>query len=130
MAQLTTLKPRISCVAPRNVVPLEAADIDGLPVELPPEPPSLTSEQRLAAMPEVSHPQMIAALIGAGILTEADGIAWITGTLPAAVEAMIAQLPKEQRVIARLRAIRPSSVVPTDPLVAALAAAQGRAWPI
>lgn len=85
-----------------------------------------TPEQQLAALPPVSHAQIIAVLILAGIITEAEGVAWITGTLPAAVEAMIATLPADQRVIARLRAIRPTSVIPTDPLVAALAAAQGQ----
>lgn len=93
-------------------------------VEVPPIP--IAPEQILAAMPAVSHAQIIAALILADIISEAEGVAWISGTLPEAVEAMIATLPPEQRVIARLRAIRPSSVVPTDPLVAALAAAQGQ----
>lgn len=88
--------------------------------------PRVTPEQVLASLPPVSHAQIIAALILAGIITETEGVAWISGTLPDAVEAMIATLPADQRVIARLRAIRPSSVVPTDPLVAALAAAQGQ----
>lgn len=97
------------------------------PFEPEPEvPPPLTPEQVLAGMPPVSHAQIIAALILSEIITEAEGVAWISGTLPAAVEAMIATLPADQRVIARLRAIRPTSVVPTDPLVAALAAAQGQ----
>lgn len=102
------------------------AAVEMPPLEPAPDPmPPLTPEQVLTTMPAVSHAQIIAALILSQIITEAEGVAWITGTLPAAVEAMIAALPADQRVIARLRAIRPSSVVPTDPLVAALAAAQG-----
>lgn len=98
--------------------------VDGGLIDYTPPPP--TDAERLAALPPVSHAQIIAALIDAEILTEAEGTAWITGTLPAAVEAMIATLPAEQRTIARLRAIRPSEVVPTDPLVTALALAQGK----
>lgn len=98
--------------------------VDGDVQEAPPV--QITPEQQLAALSPVSHAQIIAALIGSDILTEAEGVAWITGTLPASVEAMLAALPAEQRTIARLRAIRPSSVVPTDPLVAALAAAEGK----
>lgn len=96
------------------------------PLEPAPEPVVLTLEEQLAALSPVSHAQIIAALIGADILNEAEGVDWITGTLPASVEAMIAALPAEQRTIARLRAIRPSSVVPTDPLVGALAASEGK----
>lgn len=88
--------------------------------------PAQAPEQVLSALSPVSHAQIIAALIGAGILTEAEGVDWITGTLPASVEVMIAALPAEQRTVARLRAIRPSSVVPTDPLVGALAASEGK----
>lgn len=102
------------------------AAVEMPPLEPVPEPVVLTPEERLASLTPVSHAQIIAALIGAGILTEAEGVDWITGTLPASVEAMIAALPAEQRTIARLRAIRPSSVVPTDPLVAALAASEGK----
>lgn len=108
-----------------HLIPADAAPInqealdDYLQSRMPPE-------ERLASLSPVSHAQIIAALIGAGMLTEAEGVAWISGALPASVEAMIAALPAEQRTIARLRAIRPFSVVPTDPLVAALAAAEGK----
>lgn len=103
------------------------AAVEMPPLEPQPEPPPPpTPEEQLAALPPVSHAQIIAALIDADILTEAEGVDWITGTLPASVEAMIAALPAGQRTIARLRAIRPSSVVPTDPLVAALAASEGK----
>lgn len=102
------------------------AEAEMPPLEPVPEPVVLTPEEQLATLPPVSHAQIIAALISAGILTEAEGVDWITGTLPASVEAMIAALPAEQRTIARLRAIRPTSVVPTDPLVGALAASEGK----
>lgn len=90
----------------------------------------ITAEQKalvtLSSLPAVSHPQIIAALIVAEIITEAEGVDWIKGTLPSEVEAAIASLPVEQRTIATLRAIRPSSVEPSDPLVAALADAKDK----
>lgn len=100
-------------------------------VNFEPEPvysaPSIDlSTAGLADLPPVQQEQIIAALIGDRLLTEAEGIAWMTGTLPAPVEAVITAMPADQRVVARLRAIRPISVVPTDPLFAGLAAANGR----
>lgn len=94
-------------------------------VEVRTEPPSNPGELMLEDLPNVSHAQIIAALIISEVITEAEGNAWIAGTLPAAVEAMIAQLPEEQQVIARLRAIRPTYVSPTDPMVGQLAIANG-----
>lgn len=85
-------------------------------------PPSLL----LKELPPVSLAQMIAALVAYGILTESDGEAWILGALPADVLTVISTLPPEAQFIAKLRAIRPTSVVPTDPLVSALAAMKGK----
>lgn len=88
--------------------------------------PEVSADDLLASLPAVSQAQIIAALISAEVISETEGVAWITGTLPASVEAMIDALPEDRRTIARLRALRPSSVVPSDPLVAALAAAEGK----
>lgn len=94
-------------------------------VEVRTEPPSNPDDLMLEDLPNVSHAQIVAALISKGVITEAEGVAWISGTLPAAVEAMIAQLPEEQQIIARLRAIRPTYVSPTDPMVGRLAILNG-----
>jgi hypothetical protein len=98
---------------------VDGAWVDPTP-EPEPEPITLTT------LPSVSHAQIIGALIIAEIITQVEGIDWIKGTLPTEVEAAIALLPAEQQTIATLRAIRPSEVSPSDPLVAALATAKGK----
>lgn len=110
----------IDQITPRAEV---VAGVSGV-VEVQTAPPA--GPLTLADLPPVSHAQMIAALILSEIITREEGVEWIKGNLPAAVQAMIAALPPEEAVIAELRAIRPTSVVPTDPMVAALAAAQGK----
>lgn len=109
----------IDQITPREEV---VAGVSGV-VEVQTSPPA---ELTLADLPPVSHAQMIGALILSEVITREEGVEWIKGILPAAVQSMIDALPPEQAVIAELRAIRPTVVVPTDPLVAALAAAQGK----
>lgn len=75
---------------------------------------------------ELSFAQLLIGLVAEGWITEAEGDAWLDGTLPAAVNALIAGLPKEQRFPAKARAKRPSIVLRSDPLVMALAATQGK----
>lgn len=75
----------------------------------------------LADQSPVSHAQMAAALAMTGIISDAEAIGWINGTLPAKITAAIATLPEEQRLIATLRALRPTIVEPTDSIVAMLA---------
>ena len=78
------------------------------------------------AIPDISFPQLLIGLVGAGWITEAEGNGWLTGTLPPPLVALISALPENQRFAARARALRPSVVVRSDPLVNALAAAQGK----
>lgn len=70
--------------------------------------------------------QLLIGLVAEGWITEAEGEAWLAGTLPAAVLAVIGTLPAQAQFAAKARAARPSVVERLDPLVAALAAAQGK----
>lgn len=85
-------------------------------VEQPPPP----------QIPNLTFAQLLIGLVSEGWITEAEGEAWLAGTLPAAVSALIGTLPANQRFVARARAIAPSVVLRTDPLVATLGMAQGK----
>lgn len=89
------------------------------------DPPPVT-EDALRAVMSLSLAQLLIGLVGEGWITEAEGTAWLAGTLPAAVDGLIATLPAHQRFVARARAVSPSVVLRLDPLVSALAAAQGK----
>ena len=78
-----------------------------------------------APIPDLSFAQMLTGLVAQGWITEAEGDAWLEGTLPAAVLGLIAGLPAEQRFAAKARAARPSVVERSNPLVLGLAAIQG-----
>jgi hypothetical protein len=83
----------------------------------PPEPP----------VPDaISFAQLLIGLVTEQWITEAEGEAWLAGTLPAPVLALIATLPAEQQFPAKARALRPSEVLRADPLVELLGAAQGK----
>jgi hypothetical protein len=71
--------------------------------------------------------QLLIGLVAEGWITEAEGEAWLTGQVPAAVTALIARLPSNQRFAALARASRPSIILRSDPLVNALADLQGKA---
>lgn len=77
-------------------------------------------------IPNLTFAQLLIGLVTEGWITEAEGEAWLTGTLPAPVLSLIATLPAEQRFAAKARAITPSIVLRNDPLVASLGAAQGK----
>ena len=77
-------------------------------------------------IPDLSFAQLLIGLVTEEWITEAEGGGWLVGTLPAPVLAVIATLPTNQQFAAKARAIRPSAVVRADPLVAALAAAEGK----
>lgn len=70
--------------------------------------------------------QLLIGLVTEAWITEAEGEAWLTGTLPAAVLSLISTLPAGQQFAAKARAIAPSVVLRVDPLVAALGSAQGK----
>ena len=86
--------------------------------ELEPEPTPQTVQ--------ITFAQMMIGLVTEGWITEAEGEAWLTGTPPAPVLGLIAQLPAEARFAAKARAVRPSIVLLSDPLVQALGALQGK----
>lgn len=86
----------------------------------PPAPPAPV------IVPSLSFAQLLIGLVSEGWITETEGNGWITGTLPPAVNAVIDTLPAEQRFPARARALRPSVVLRSDPLVPALGAAAGK----
>jgi hypothetical protein len=77
-------------------------------------------------VPNLKFAQLMIGLVAEGWITEAEGIAWLAGTLPTAVSLVIDTLPVGEQFAAKARAIRPSEVVRADPLVAALAWAEGK----
>lgn len=74
----------------------------------------------------LSFPQTLIGLVEMGWITEAEGEAWLDGTLPTAVTYAIDFLPADQRFAAKARAKRPSEVLRTDGLLALLAAMNGK----
>jgi len=86
-------------------------------------PPPVTPEEIRLAMPPLSFAQLLIGLVAEDWITEAEGEAWLSGTLPSAVVGVIASLPAAARFAARAKAARPSQVVRTDPLVVALGVA-------
>jgi hypothetical protein len=84
----------------------------------PPAPPPVPDA--------ISFAQLLIGLVSEQWITEAEGEAWLAGTLPAPVLALIATLPAEQQFPAKARAIRPSEVLRADPLVNLLGVAQGK----
>lgn len=84
----------------------------------PPPPP--------APVPDLSFAQLMIGLVTEAWISEAEGNAWLAGTLPNAVLLVINSLPAEQRFAAKARALRPSEVLRSDPLVAAMGTAAGK----
>jgi hypothetical protein len=74
----------------------------------------------------ITFAQLLIGLVTEAWITEAEGEAWLAGTLPLAVLTVIDSLPANQRFAAKARALRPSEVVRNDPLVAAMGAAAGK----
>ena len=88
---------------------------------------SVTVEQAPPApVPDLSFAQLLIGLVSEGWITEVEGTAWLEGTLPFAVSLVIDTLPTNQQFAAKARAIRPSEIIRDDPLVSALAVAQGK----
>lgn len=93
-------------------------------VEVPPPSAEELLEQERASM-SMTFAQLLIGLVAEEWITEAEGVAWLGGTAPAAVTTLIDQLPVEQRFPALARAVRPSEVLRLDPLVIAMATAEG-----
>lgn len=96
----------------------------------PPPPP--TPEEEAAALAaeraamRLTFAQLLIGLVTEAWITQAEGEAWLAGTLPLAVTNLIATLPTNEQFIAKAHALRPSEVVRLDPLVASMGAAQGK----
>lgn len=97
---------------------VQDAIADGEPVGTPPVPP--------VVIPDLSFAQLLIGLVTEGWITEAEGNAWLVGTLPDPVLLVISLLPTNQQFAAKARATRPSEIVRADPLVGALATAEGK----
>ena len=74
----------------------------------------------------ISFAQLMIGLVAEAWITEAEGEAWLSGALPAAVLTVIDGLSESQRFAAKARALRPSEVLRADPLVSAMGAAAGK----
>jgi hypothetical protein len=83
-------------------------------------------EPPAAPVPNLSFAQLLIGLVTEAWITEAEGEAWLAGTLPGAVLLVIDGLPEGQRFAAKARALRPSEVLRGDPLVAAMGTAAGK----
>lgn len=83
--------------------------------EPPPEPVPATITPR----------QLILGLLSDGHITEAEAEAWTQGTLPAAVETVLATLPATEAVVARISLRTMREVRRDDPLTATIAAHAG-----
>lgn len=104
----------------QTVRPLTAEEVAAL------EAADAAQQEAARGLLQLSFAQMLIGLVAEQWITEQEGEAWLTGTLPAPVLALIATLPENQRFAARARATQPSVVLRNDPLVAALGAAQGK----
>lgn len=99
-------------------------------VEQRPVGRELTPEEiaeRLRTRMRLSFAQMLIGLVSEGWITPEEGRAWRDrAALPPAVAALIASLPEGMQFAAETRALAPSEILRTDPLVAALGAAEGK----
>ena len=74
----------------------------------------------------LSFAQLLIGLVSEAWITEAEGEAWLAGTLPFNVLMVIDGLPADQRFPAKARALRPSEVLRADPMVEAMGTAAGK----
>lgn len=75
----------------------------------------------------LTFPQLLFGLVSEGWITEVEADAWLVGRkLPASVDGLIATLPQGQRILAKARALQPTEVSFSDPMVQAMGAAQGK----
>lgn len=98
--------------------------IEAIPADPPPSPEDQLAAAR-AGM-RLTFAQLLIGLVAEEWITQAEGTAWLSGTPPAAVSALIAQLPAEQQFAALARAVRPSEVLRLDPLVVGMGLAAGK----
>ncbi|CAB5220443.1 hypothetical protein UFOVP233_77 [uncultured Caudovirales phage] len=92
---------------------------DGSSFFAPPSP--------LSSVPaSISFAQLLTGLVAEQWISDAEGRAWLKGTLPQALLDLIDTLPAESQFGAVARATAPSEVLRLDPLVELLGAAQGK----
>jgi hypothetical protein len=109
--------PSGATVVPQK--PGQFYDWDGLDwVAVAPPPPPVPQS--------ISFAQLLIGLVTEQWITEAEADAWLAGTLPFAILTVIDGLPVEQQFPAKVRALRPSEVLRSDPLVAAMGTAAGK----
>jgi len=89
--------------------------IDQIPLDAPPP-----------RIPNLSFAQLLIGLVEEGWITEAEGEAWLAGTLPEAVLLVISMIQPEYQFTAKARALRPSEIVRGNQLVDEMATAQGK----
>lgn len=102
------------------------ADPDTAPYAPPTAEEIAAAQEAARAFMSLSFAQLLIGLVTEQWITEAEGEAWLVGTLPAPVLALISTLPADQQFSAKAKAIRPSSVLRMDPLVESMGAAQGK----
>lgn len=83
-------------------------------------------DQTVPVPQEISFAQLLIGVVSEGWITESEGQSWLSGTLPSAVLSLIDNLPVEQRFAAKVRAIRPSTIIRNDPFVVAMGFAAGK----
>lgn len=129
---LQTVSPGASFTLPNGdvVSPAYAGWSNGdceLVEVIEPEP---TAEELLAterAGMTLTFAQLLIGLVSEGWITAAEGRAWRDRVaLPAPVAGLIAGLPESQQFAAETRALAPSVVLRTDPLVVGLGLATGK----
>ncbi len=89
-----------------------------------PDPEVILQEQRQGM--SLSFAQLLIGLVSEGWISQAEGEAWLAGTLPAQVTMILSALPAEQQFAAKARALRPSVVQRMDPLVLGMMAAANK----
>lgn len=94
--------------------------VDGTPVA----PPPVVAPVEI---PNLTFPQLLFGLVTEGLITDQEGNDWlINRTLPAAIEGFISALPPTQQLLVRARALQPTTVLYSDPMVQGLGAANGK----
>lgn len=94
-----------------RIISREVQMIDGVPIEVIETAP---------ITPPLTALQLIIGLVKEGWITEAEGEAWLDGTPPPQVDALISQMPEDERFESRARAKRFTSVERDDPMVEGL----------
>jgi hypothetical protein len=97
----------------------------------PPTPEELKAQAKAVleserAVMTLSFSQLMIGLVSEGWITEAEGDKWLVGELPPTVLSIIQMLPQTSRFMAKARAVRPTEVYRTDPLLNMLGEAQGK----